>query len=65
MKVNRVYLDDKGESHFEVLIIELSEAGQIGRLSQEFPANRIIFRKNDLDYNYDCILFLKGSSLFC
>ena len=46
-------MDDNGESHFEDLIIELSEAGQIGRLSREFPVNKIIFRENDSDYNYD------------
>jgi hypothetical protein len=53
MKITRVYSDSAGESHFEDIEVSLSDSGQIGWLSEEIPANGIIFRENDADYNYD------------
>lgn len=53
MKVTRIYSDSKGESRFEDVEIPLKNAGEIGRLSERFPASRIIFRENDADYDYD------------
>lgn len=53
MQITRIYADAEGESHFEDVEISLSDAGEIGRLSQRFPATGIIFRENDPDYDYD------------
>ena len=51
--VTRVYSDNNGDSHFEVMNIPLEEAGSIGRLSQEMPAKGIVFREVDADYDYN------------
>jgi hypothetical protein len=53
MKVARVYADEQGESHFDDLVIELRDAGPIGRLSEPIPAKEVIFRRNDPGYDYD------------
>ncbi|MCG6871456.1 MAG: hypothetical protein LJE84_04120 [Gammaproteobacteria bacterium] len=53
MKITRVYSDSAGESRFGEIDIPLKDAGDIGRLSQRQPANGIIFRENDADYDYD------------
>ena len=49
--ITRVYSDSNGDSHFEDTEIPLEEAGSIGRLSDVIPANGIIFR--EVDPNYD------------
>jgi len=53
MRVTRVYSDDRGETHLADLEIELSDAGEIGHLSQALPAKSIVFRTNKTDYDYD------------
>ncbi len=53
MKVTRVYADERGESHFADMEIELRDAGAIGRLSQPVPATSVIFRENEPTYDYD------------
>ena len=53
MIITTVYADKEGESHFGELEIELTDAGELGRLSDRFPARHIIFRENDHDYDYD------------
>jgi hypothetical protein len=53
MKITRVYADNQGDSHFEQIEIEVKHFGQIGHLSESFPAESIIFRENDSDYDYD------------
>ncbi len=53
MIITTVYADKDGESHFGEIEIELAEAGELGRLSDRFPARHIIFRENDHDYDYD------------
>jgi hypothetical protein len=53
MQITRVYSDKDGESHFEEIEIELKSAGEIGRLSDNYPVENIIFRENDPDYDYD------------
>lgn len=45
MRITRVYSDANGESHFEDVEILLEDAGEIGRLSERFPASGIIFRE--------------------
>lgn len=52
MKVTKVYSDERGESHFLEIDIELTDAGPIGRLSAKQPASGIVFRENDESYDY-------------
>ncbi len=53
MKITRVYSDLAGDSHFGELDIPLQDGGIIGRLSERFPVNAIIFRETEADYDYD------------
>lgn len=53
MRVTRVYADAAGESHFDEIDIPLQDRGAIGRLSEPYPANGVIFRENDADYDFD------------
>ncbi|MGB0057688.1 MAG: hypothetical protein WBQ20_13240 [Methyloceanibacter sp.] len=53
MKIVRVYSDERGETHFSEVEVELADAGQIGLLSRPFAAKSVIFRKNHPDYDYD------------
>jgi hypothetical protein len=45
MKITRVFSDPSGESLFEDIDINLSDAGDIGLLSEKFGATGIIFRE--------------------
>ena len=45
MKITRVFSDQSGESLFEDIEIDLSDAGDIGLLSEKFEATGIIFRE--------------------
>ncbi len=51
--ITRIYADADGESHFADLTIALADAGDIGYLSTPQPAQSLIFRENDADYDYD------------
>ena len=51
--ITRIYSDTNGESHFEDIDISLTEAGDIGFLSENIPAKDIIFRKVKPSYDYD------------
>jgi hypothetical protein len=53
MKIVRVYSDERGETHFSEVEVELADAGQIGLLSRPIAAKSVIFRKNHPDYDYD------------
>lgn len=53
MIITRLYNDEKGESHFTDIEVELFDSGNIGKLSEKFPVNEIIFRETSGDYNYD------------
>lgn len=53
MKMTRIYADEDGESRFEEFEIDLDEAGEIGRLSQPYPVESVVFRQNPPDYDYD------------
>lgn len=52
MKITRVFSDQSGESLFEDIDINLSDAGDIGYLSEKFGATGIIFRETLCDYDY-------------
>jgi len=53
MQITRIYSDTHGNSHFKETKIALNDAGEIGRLSDQYPVKSIIFRENDADYDYD------------
>jgi hypothetical protein len=53
MKLVRVYADERGETHFGEVNVELADAGPIGLLSRPITAKSVIFRKNHRDYDYD------------
>src|SRR4029434_4763095 len=53
MKIHRLYVDQKGESHFEDVEIAYIESSRSGRLSARLPATRIIFREVQPDYDLD------------
>ena len=53
MKVTRLYSDSDGESRFEDLDLSLEDRGDIGRLSERYQAEAVIFRETGGDYDYD------------
>ena len=53
MKIHNLYADDKGESHWRDVEIKYTEATSAGRLSPRLPANGIIFREVQPDYDLD------------
>ena len=53
MEITRLYSDEKGESHFEDIEVELEDKGNIGKLSETVKATGIIFRETDGSYDYD------------
>ncbi|MFA6752094.1 MAG: hypothetical protein WCR81_07900 [Fermentimonas sp.] len=53
MKVTRVYSDENGESHFEVIEVSLFNRGEIGFLSENVAVKSLQFRKVSPDYDYD------------
>ncbi len=53
MKVTRVYATDDGGSAFEDIEIELTDQGQVGRLSAWMGARDVAFRENSPDYDWD------------
>ena len=53
MKIHHLFVDDKGESHFEDMEIPYVESGGTGRLSARLPATGIIFREVQPDYDLD------------
>ena len=51
--VTRIYSDAEGESHFEDNAIPMERSGEIGSLSETFPAKGVIFREVESSYDYD------------
>ena len=51
MKIHRLWVDDKGESHFKDVEVEYTESGPAGKLSKRLPATGIIFREVPPDYD--------------
>lgn len=52
-KVTTIYSDSKAESHFEDIAIPLTDAGDIGKLSNAIAAKEIIIREVTPSYDYD------------
>ena len=53
MHYTRIYADDYGESHFEIIAIPLEDNGIIGSLSDNFAVRSLQFRENGPDYSWD------------
>jgi hypothetical protein len=53
MKIHRLYADQSGQSHFQDVEIEFVETTRAGRMSARLPANGIIFREVQPDYDLD------------
>ncbi len=53
MKIHRLFVDERGESHFQDLDIPLTESSRAGRLSARLPATGIWFREVQPDYDLD------------
>ncbi|MGL1864125.1 MAG: hypothetical protein OCC46_16515 [Pseudodesulfovibrio sp.] len=53
MNIVKIFSDDKGNTHFEDVEIELEDGGSIGRLSKTQKATGVIFRETPGDYDYN------------
>ncbi len=53
MKITRIHADEAGVTRFDDLDVPLSDAGEIGRLSEDWPARAVVFRENDPGYDFD------------
>lgn len=53
MKIHRLYVDDKGETHFQDVEVQFGESSRSGRVSARLPATGIIFREVQPDYDLD------------
>jgi len=53
MRIHRLYTDDRGESHFQEVEIELKHSSPAGRTSDRLPATGIIFRQVPPTYDLD------------
>lgn len=53
MHLTRVYATPDGVSHFEDLAVPLTDAGDIGALSETFAATGVVFRTTPSDYDFD------------
>jgi len=53
MHYTRIYSDEKGESHFETVIVPLKDNGAVGYLSECFEVKSLQFRENKASYKWD------------
>lgn len=51
--VTRIFTDENGDSHFEMVEYPLTNGGPIGFLSDKIAAHHIVFRKVVPEYDYD------------
>jgi hypothetical protein len=52
-QITRVYSDINGDTHFEEIEIPLTQAGNVGQLSDVLPATGIIFREVEPSYDWN------------
>ena len=52
-QITRVYSDSNGDTLFEDIEIPLTEAGNVGQLSDILPARGIIFREVEPSYDWN------------
>ena len=53
MRITRIRAGVDGATRFDEIEIPLTDAGAIGRLSDPFPADSVIFRETGAAYDYD------------
>ena len=53
MRIQSLYADETGETHFRNMEIELTEVGPDGATSKLFPAKGLIFRTTPGDWFFD------------
>ncbi|MEX0679763.1 MAG: hypothetical protein WD097_00135 [Balneolales bacterium] len=53
MYYTRLYADKNGDTHFEDVEVPLHDQGMAGYLSDHFSVNRLQFRENSADYDWD------------
>jgi uncharacterized cupin superfamily protein len=53
MKITRLFVDPKGETHFEDVEIPWAESNKGGKMTKRFAATGIIFRQTGGEYDYD------------
>ncbi|MBP2616681.1 hypothetical protein [Chryseobacterium jejuense] len=53
MNITRIFSDEKGETHFEIIEIPLVDQGDIGFLSETLEVKKLQFREVSADYDYD------------
>jgi hypothetical protein len=53
MRIHRLYPDEHGETHFEDVEVQFTQATSAGRLSAWQPATGIMFRQVPPDYDLD------------
>ena len=53
MKLTCIGVTDEGGSRFAEMEIELTDGGEIGRLSEPMAASGVVFRENDGGYDFD------------
>jgi quercetin dioxygenase-like cupin family protein len=51
--LTRIYSDENGDSHFEDMFVPMSNAGDIGALSESQSVKGIIFREVEPTYDYN------------
>ena len=52
-QITRVYSDSNGDTHFEDIEMPLTQAGNVGQLSNVLPATGIIFREVEPSYDWN------------
>ena len=53
MRIDNLYTDDKGESHFRDIEVEWIEERRGSKLSKKLPATGVIFRETQAEHNVD------------
>jgi hypothetical protein len=53
LRIHNIYADEKGETHFRDIDIEMSEVGPDGTTSKRLPATGIYFRITPADWFLD------------
>lgn len=53
MKITRLYVDAKGETHFADVEMPYEKEDKGGKTSKRFPATGLIFRETSPSYDYD------------
>ena len=52
MHYTRIFADENGDSHFEMVIVPLTDNGIMGSILMPFETKTLIFRVNKADYDW-------------